>query len=550
MVRSILGAAVLTLSPVAADAQPLSYAERSRIEAVFEDVGSEDEPGIAVAVVRGGELVFEKTVGLANLDHDVPITADTAFNNASVAKQFTALMVLELAERGRIDLDADFRTYLPGAMPDVEETITVANLLTHTSGIRDVYDLWGLQGLTWYNEPFGNDEALELLNRQTGLNFTPGSDDLYSNSNYILLAEIVAAVEGDSFQKVSRQFFRGRGMENTQWRRRRGAVIDRAARSYGRYDGWLEDPALVQMQGDGFLYTTLRDQVLWEAQVQGQDQTLPAETIATSQKQVSEALNPYYGYGLELRRMGGLPTAYHVGSTSGANAYTLRFPTEDLSIVVLGNTTEIGVVSTGDAVARALLDREMNYDGTYPAGPDEIGEVQDLSEYLGTYEFDTGTVVTLAVVDGRFVRQIEGRDDVALIAEEGNVYAYETLPDLKLVLIKDADGAPTFTLYLSSQPPSVAIPIDPIPEGGRYRRRLEGMYENEETGTSFELAFVDGSKFSVTLGEREIEAELFADDLLRAGNYRMEVLRGGRGRPESILISSGRLRNIVFEKVE
>ncbi len=137
----------LTAQP--AGAQPLSQAEAQRVEAVLADVGAADEPGVAVGIVRGGDVVLERYFGLADMSHSIALGPDSRTNIASNAKQYVALMVLDLAERGQIDLDADFRTYLSDVMPAVGETITVTNLLTHTSGVRDVYDLWALTGITY-----------------------------------------------------------------------------------------------------------------------------------------------------------------------------------------------------------------------------------------------------------------------------------------------------------------------------------------------------------------------------------------------------------------
>jgi CubicO group peptidase (beta-lactamase class C family) len=228
---------------------------------IDEAVGT-DAPGVAVGVVQGDAVVFSHYSGLANLELSAPIDARSRFNIASNAKQFTALMVLELAHQGQIDLTADFRTYLPGALPGVGARITVDHLLGHTSGVRDIYDLWALTGVTWYERALTNTDAMALLNRQTALNFEPGSQFLYSNSNYILLAELIEAVTAQDFHEHARSFFDARGMTSTSVRRRYGVVLPDMARAYGNWDGWLEDPALANLHGDGFLYSTLDDQLL------------------------------------------------------------------------------------------------------------------------------------------------------------------------------------------------------------------------------------------------------------------------------------------------
>ena len=229
---------------------------------------SDETPGMAVGIVKDGTIVYEHYIGYADLIHKVKITKDTRFNIASNAKQFTALCILTLIEQGKISLEDDIRKYLPELHKDIEDRITISNLLTHTSGVRDYCDLLALQGKTWWKQFIDNGDAMELLQGQKDLNFKPGTEYMYSNSNYIILTEIVKKVTGQEFSEFAKTLFEALDMPSTGFLTQYTAVIPNKARPYGNWDGWQEEPTITEVHGDGALFTTLPDQLKWEQIVQ------------------------------------------------------------------------------------------------------------------------------------------------------------------------------------------------------------------------------------------------------------------------------------------
>lgn len=141
-------------------------------------------PGGAVAVSLNGKLIVNRAYGLADLERRVPITPETIFDVASVTKQFVAAATLILVEEGRLSLAEDVRKYVP-ELPDTGHKITLDHLLTHTSGVREWTAILPLAA--------GDPDALTVVLRQRGLNFPPGEEWAYSNSNYVLLKEIERA---------------------------------------------------------------------------------------------------------------------------------------------------------------------------------------------------------------------------------------------------------------------------------------------------------------------------------------------------------------------
>ncbi|MEO0727537.1 MAG: serine hydrolase domain-containing protein, partial [Bacteroidota bacterium] len=186
------------------------------ITAIVRQYVGEGDPGLAVGIVQDGKIVYEHYLGYANLEHKVAINENTRFNIASTAKQFTALIILDLALKGKLSLEDDIRKYVPSLYPDVQEEIKLRHLINHTSGVRDYTFLYEIMEKPyWRQVGTDNDDIIELLERQEDLVFAPGTKYLYSNSGYILLTQVVEAVTGESFNDYSEQFFAEMGMNKT-----------------------------------------------------------------------------------------------------------------------------------------------------------------------------------------------------------------------------------------------------------------------------------------------------------------------------------------------
>lgn len=527
-------ATIALLAAKGADAQPLSEEERVAVSALVNGVDTQGGPGFAVGVVRGGVIVFEEYRGLADLSHRAAIGPNTRFNIASNAKQYTALLVLDLARAGRIDLDADFRTYLPDALPLVQSPITVRHLIEHRSGIRDIYDLWSLSGFDWYERALTNKDALSILARQEGLNFAPGTEHRYSNSNYVLLAELVAAVEGTPFVDRADSFFQHYGMKATGWRASYGAVIPQKARAYYRFEDWFESPDLANLLGDGFLWTTLRDQMTFEAMVQdGGDKLL----AAAQERPVAWA----YGFGLEHDEDRGLARISHVGSTGAYNAVMLRYPGEKLSVVVIGNNATLGIVPLGFRVAEELLADKYAPPVKYAARPAQIGRRPTNADVVGRYEQEGGSIITIAERGERLYRELPGREPVELLHEEGDLFFYASNRDLKIQLEGNR-----FRLFSPSQPVATFIRLAPVPSEEMRLESATGMYINTETDAVLRIERLGGTNYRVTDMRGVGNAHMVADDDLYWNGTRLRFQRNRDGVVERLFYTSGRTANVLF----
>ena len=182
-------------------AQSLPDSTITKINKLFAQWDKGNSPGCAVAIVRNDSILFAKGYGMANLEYNIPIEPATIFHMASVSKQFTALSIVLLAKQGKLQLDDDIHKYLSW-FPDLKEKITIRNLLNHTSGIRDQWQLLAISG-TRLDDVITQDHIVKILSKQQALNFKPGEQYSYSNSGFTMLAEIVRSVTGQSLRQFT-----------------------------------------------------------------------------------------------------------------------------------------------------------------------------------------------------------------------------------------------------------------------------------------------------------------------------------------------------------
>lgn len=214
MARFVLAFAAMLSAIAAAEPRQQQDATADRIDAIFAEWNRHDSAGCGVGVNRNGELAFERGYGMADVESKIAITPSTVFHIASISKQFTAMSILLLAQRGRLSLDDEVRTHVPD-WRDQDSRLAIRPLLSHTGGLRDGFQL--LQLIPPGDEKADlNEEIVRIVARQRGLNFPPGTEFQYSNSGYVVLANIVKRVSGRSLRAFADDnIFKPLGMTQT-----------------------------------------------------------------------------------------------------------------------------------------------------------------------------------------------------------------------------------------------------------------------------------------------------------------------------------------------
>ena len=334
---------------------------RTRVDSLFDAWRGTDRPGCAVGLSHRGRVVVERGYGMANLESGAPMTPGTVVHAASLAKSVTALGVLLLVRDGKLTLDDDIRRYLP-ELPAYgtrdAKPITVRHLLNHTSGLRDFFELLILARGRFEEDRITNADAMAVVNRQQALNFPPGTQYGYSNTNYLLAARIIERISGQPFRVFTAQrIFAPLGMTHTHFRDDFAAIVPGRAVGYSRRGSeWRTSIPNYDVVGPTNLLTTVGDLLKWAGNfarpVVG-DSTLVRQMLAPTV--VSEGDTAMYGFGLALREERGVRFAEHEGRDPGFRAYLGWFQEPGLTVALLCNATALDPVGLGRKVAWIAL---------------------------------------------------------------------------------------------------------------------------------------------------------------------------------------------------
>jgi CubicO group peptidase (beta-lactamase class C family) len=322
-----------------------------RVDALFQEFNQAGSPGASVMVINRGKVVLAKGYGLASVEERTPCGINTNFRLASVTKQFTAMAVMILAERGKLSFDERLTDFFP-EFPAYGNQITLRYLLTHTSGLIDYEDV-----IPKGTEiPVLDRDVLRLLLQQDKTYFPPGTKYRYSNSAYALLALIVEARSGNTFARFLREnIFRRLKMSGTLAYEQGLSVVPNRAFGYSPEGSGFKrtDQSLTSsVLGDGSIYASVADLYEW-------DQALYADKLV-SRKMLKLAFTPGpatehpdtgYGFGWFIGEYRGLEEIWHSGNSLGFTTRIARFPEKKFAVIILTNRNEAQIAEFPHRIA-------------------------------------------------------------------------------------------------------------------------------------------------------------------------------------------------------
>jgi len=373
-------------------------------------------PGCVAGTAVTGAAPVVRAYGLADLEHLVPLMAESILETGSLAKQFTAAAMLLLAQDGKLSIDDDIRRYLP-EMPDYGTPITIRHLLTHSSGLREQWTLLALTGNGPGTQVHDLHKILELASRQRGLNFRPGAEFLYTNTNYALAAMIIERVSGTSLQRFTEQrLFQPLGMRQSRWREDFRTIVPGRAVAYAPADGgFIANMPFTNVYGNGGLLTTIGDLLRWNAFLDHPSDLPGGEALVAALQTPGKLRNGTpleYALGLEVTRAHGLRLIAHSGSTAGYKTWLGRYPEKGISVAIMCNNGGVDPVAIGEGIAEEAL-RASGYvedRGADPVSSPVPPSVQaspiDLTPYQGLFRNPvTGELVETKIVGARLMLQ-------------------------------------------------------------------------------------------------------------------------------------------------
>jgi CubicO group peptidase (beta-lactamase class C family) len=551
-IGSALCAGILLTAVVSVTSAQTPDSTMARMDSVFAGFNRTDAPGCVCGVMRAGEMIFAKGYGMANLELDVPLSPRSVIYIASTSKQFTAASIALLALRDQIDLDADIHTYLPD-MGDLGHRVTVRNLVHHTSGVRDHFGLLGLAGWTG-RDYFSNERVYELLKQQRALNFEPGSRHLYSNANYMLMAEIVERVSGQSLREFAEaNLFVPLGMENTHFDDDYYQVVKQRASSYGprRTGGYQRYLKSFDGYGDGNLLTTIGDLMKWDEnfydpKVGGQeflDLILTPGTLRDG-----EELD--YAFGLGHGTYRGLATVSHGGAFKGFRTQLLRFPAEHFSVTVLCNVTTANPTALAERVADIYLaDALAPPAAGAPATPEPTIELSEaeLERFAGHYWDPLLRIARqIAVRDGQLVYRRGPGNESPLAALDARRFVMLDVPVLVEVAFH-GDDAQRMTVTVDGDSPSEYERYEPASPTESELDAYLGTYDSDEGLAPLRVTRV-GQVLNLHAQHQEPLAlrPLMKDRF--AFGWGSVAFDRSRGRVTGLAIDAGRILGVRYTK--
>ncbi|MFZ4875898.1 serine hydrolase domain-containing protein [Janthinobacterium sp. Mn2066] len=365
---------MLAAPMIAIAAAPAGSSRHAQVDALFARWDGQATPGCALGIRRNGELDYARGYGMSNLEHGIPITPQSIFHVASISKQFTAFAIGLLAQQGKLSLDDDVRKYVR-EMPDLGHAITIAQLIHHTNGLREQGQLVNLAG--WRSDDLTTEaDILWALARQRHLNFAPGTEVVYGNAAYTVLAVIVRRVSGTSLRAYAEEhIFQPLGMSSTHFHDdHKEMVAGRTAayspRAGGGSGGWSISIPHIDHYGSTSLFSTVGDLLTWQQNLLDGRVGGPA---LSAWMQTSGALNDgspiAYGSGLRLGAYRGLRMVSHDGADAGYRNEAVMFPDQKLAIVALCNASPATPTELTRKVAELYLGEQMTEPALAPALP-------------------------------------------------------------------------------------------------------------------------------------------------------------------------------------
>ena len=531
---------------------------KEEIDILFSEWDKPDSPGCALAIIKDGEIIYKRGYGMANLEFDIPIAPTTVFDIGSTSKQFTAMCVVLLARQGKLSLDDDIREHLP-EFPQYERSVSISHLIHHTSGIRDYLTLMDLAGMQYENE-YPDNEIIDLICRQEELNFLPGEEFLYSNSGYVLLAEIVKRVSGISLRSFAEEWiFAPLGMKNTHFHDDFTEIVKNRATGYSPKDenGYQICMSIFDIVGDGCVYTTVEDLYLWDQNfyhnmIGGYGDDLIKEITTPGKLNNGELLE--YAFGLELGEMKGNHAISHGGGWAGYRSDMIRFPEARISVICLSNCSAMNPSKLVNQVAELYLpdgfvehtDESVNHDEIVSIEP----PITEIENRVGFYRNQkTGSIWEFMSDDGKLFTEVFGmKFQLAPI----NSLSFQAVDFPYTVLVEfdrhNANEPNQIQISVDGRSPESLLMIQTDETNEAELQECVGTFYSAEIDVSYNLKLKDEKLILVRKGAAEEILTPINRNLLKGKFISIQFVRNEDLEIVGFSLGAGRVTNLRFAK--
>ena len=535
----------------------IAYKKIDDVDKLFSQWDKKGTPGCALAIIKDGKIIYKRGYGMANLEHNIPISSQTVFYIGSVSKQFVAMSIALLAKQGKLSLNDDIRKYVR-ELPDYGNPITIRNLIHHTSGLRDYLTLLDIAGIDFgtYHE----DDVVELIARQKELNFKPGEEYLYSNSGYFLLAVTVERASGKSLREFAGEnIFNPLRMKNSHFHDDYRTLIKNRASGYypaakGKYKNFISSFDCV---GSGGLFTSVEDLFLWDQnfyhhKVGGKDLI---ELMHTRGK-LNSGKELDYAFALSIGSYRGLKTVGHGGALGGYRAVMIRFPVQNFSVICLSNLSSFNPTKLSQQVADIYLaDQFKEEKGGPEAKQAEEAKyiklpMKKLKEKVGTYiQPETGEIIKLFFKEDRLISRISSRNFPLAALSETEFQVLKAPANTVIKFEKPNEGKPLLMhVYQEGKKPETYESFKLLELSTEQLREYGGDYYSEELLLTFRLVLKEGKLHFVHKNAPKPPLRSIFQDKFTVRGLRINFIRNEEKKITGFTLDAGRVKNLRFDK--
>lgn len=532
----------------------IDKATAEKINQQFEQQQKGNVPAAAIVVVEKGKVIYQKSFGNANLEHGIAATTVTKFQMGDICNQFVAYAVLKLQEKGKLSLDDDIRKHLPD-FPNYGQTVTIRHLLMHQHGLPDYMTLqwiggWGTATIRSHNE------VIKLMKRQPELVAEPGKEFNYNSTGFVIAAEIIERVAGESFAKFAeKNIFTPLKMSNSLFYENPTLILDNKSIVYREVGEifFLDQMYYHSLPSTNF-YTTVEDLGKWMIHLQGKGavvQQFNTESVALEGEESS------FGLGQFVDDLGGVKRLHHNGLAYGNLTYMARFPKHDFGVAVVSNNSNFNSSEAALAVAELLLKEHITIETPTESPVAESAEViyknlntKQLTEFAGHYWND----------DYFYNRQIALKNDTLFYVRNGVERALGALDDHTFGILGRDDvrivfgkknGAKTMVFHFSGYEYHYEAYV-PVTYTSTDLNAFAGIFFAKEIGTAYEVSTKDNQLTINNLRTTDIPFTPIKDGIFVSGTWwfsNVTFEKDNTGTVTGFRLSTSDVKGLLFEKI-
>lgn len=385
----------------------------AKLDSFFNSLDENNKVMGSVAISKDGNIIYTKTIGFSDFENKIKADDNTKYKIGSIAKTYTAVLVLKAVEEKKLELTQTIENYFPTIK--YARVITIENMLNHRSGIYNYTDEKDF--LSWYSEPKTEEEMIEIISKG-GSDFEPGSKFRYSNSNYLLLSLILEKVYKKSYAELLKKYIiQPLGLKNTYcgWKIN---TSQNECKSYRFDETWIPEPEadISIVLGAGGIVATTSDLVTFA------DALFAGKLLKPESLEMMKTIKDLYGFGLVQMPFNDKVGYGHTGRIDGFNSVFSHFSNENISYALITNGLNFNFTNVSDAVLSTIFNKPFDMPGSSPY---EVNP-EDLDKYLGVYSTPSIPIkLTITKNEGKLIAQGTCQPSFELAATGKNKFKFD-----------------------------------------------------------------------------------------------------------------------------